>query len=128
MTDTTKGWLRTSGFFLAVLMAIIIGIPIALKIMHIGRESSPQLPDPIQDHYTRFPMKGCGKGCEWRRYSDKLWELDNFEKGTVGRVEPVISFPGHWYVQTNSSVRAMESEWPTLDQAKHHVEVLAGTK
>lgn len=107
---------------LVLLACIPAGIRLGLKWSHVEPST---LPPSVSMGYMPFKMRTCGPGCEWRRYSDELWELDNWDRGTVARVLPVISFPGHFYVQTNSSVRSMESEWPTLDQAKRHAEHLA---
>lgn len=105
-------------------LSVFVGVTGALKWMRSnGWLWSPA--ETVFAGYKAIPTVGCGLGCEWRQYAPKVWELDNWDKGTVARIYPEPTFPGHWYVQVNGSSRVWESDWPQFDMAKRHAELLA---
>jgi hypothetical protein len=110
---------------ITAIITIPIGILIGLSFWHPVRGPNSDPPPPAKEKYHAFPAPRCGKDCEWRdTVGDNIWTLVDGNKQVVARVFNVLSYPGYWYVQVNSSIRVMESEWGTMDAAKRRAEDL----
>lgn len=108
----------------------VVTIPIGILIgLHFWQPTAA-IPSPAKLEYHADPAPRCGKGYQWQRTlgDEELWTLAGPDTRVIARVFRVNSFPGHWYVQTNSSTRVMESEWGKLYNAKLHAEDLAAGK